>query len=232
MLRPRQGVLRPAGEGQRKDQGRAQGAGQGASQAHASGGWYIFLFSFSLSHLLTGLVAASCRQLCSSPFLSVVTISSNSPSEYGEAEDVAHIQEDGYPFQMPSFPVISGDAATLAESFSVVYEANAATFKMLRGLADHRAAEAEVKATCEHYCAAQCMLHVSQLEVDAQCEHCLKAWQLLEGLFSKGPYRNLGHILTSCTSSWVGRSAQSASELESELYAEPGDDKGVEWMLE
>ena len=232
MLRPRQGVLRPAGEGQRKDQGRAQGAGQGASQAHASGGWYIFLFSFSLSHLLTGLVAASCRQLCSSPFLSVVTISSNSPLEYGKAEDVAHIRKDGYLFQTPSFPAISGDAATLAESFLAVYKANAATFKMLRGLANHQAAEAEVEAAHEHYCAAQCALRISQLKVNAQRERHLKAWQLLEGLFGKGPYHDLGCIPTSRTSSQAGRSTRSASELESESYAELGDNKGVEWMLE
>ena len=42
-----------------------------------------------------------------------------------------HIWEDGYLFQTPSFPVISGDAMTLVESFLVVYKANATTFKML-----------------------------------------------------------------------------------------------------
>jgi len=152
------------------------------------------------------------RWLCSSPSPSIVAISSNSPSEYREAEDVVLIREDRYPFQTPSFPAISGDAVTLAESFLAVYEANAATFKMLRGLADHWAAEAEV---------------------NAQYERCLKAWQLLKGLFGKGPYCDLGCILTSRTSSQAGRSVRSASELESELYAELGeDDKGVEWMLE
>jgi len=143
-----------------------------------------------------------------------------------------HIRKDGYPFQTPSFLAISGDAATLVESFSAVYEANAATFKMLRGLADHWAAEAKVKAACERYCAAQCALCVLQLKVDAQCECCLKAWQLLEGLFSKGPYCNLGCIPTSRASSQAGRSARSASKLESELYVEPGDDEGVERILE
>jgi len=74
---------------------------------------------------------------------------------------------------MPSFPAISGDAVTLAESFSVVYKANAATFKMLRGLADHQAAEAEVEAVCKCYCAAQCALCVSQLEINVlMCMEC------------------------------------------------------------
>ena len=153
--------------------------------------------------------------------------------EYGEAEDVVLIQEDRYLFQTPSFPAISGDAATLAESFLVVYKANATAFQMLRGLANHRAAEAKVKAARARYHTAQYALHVSQLEVDAQCKHRLKAWRLLKGLFSKGPYCDLGRIPTSCTSSQAGRSTRSASELESELYVELGeDDKGVKWMLE
>jgi len=104
---------------------------------------------------------------------------------------------------------------------------------MLRGLAKHCAAEAEVEVASECYCAAQCALRISQLKVDAQRVHCLKAWQLLEGLFGKGHYCDLGRILASCTFSWVGQSVWSASELESESYAEPGeDDKGVERMLE
>ena len=58
-------------------------------------------------------------------------------------------------------------------------------------------------------------------------------WQLLEGLFGKGPYHDLGCILASRSSSRAGWSVRSVSELESELYAEPGkDDKGVEQMLE
>jgi len=69
--------------------------------------------------------------------------------------------------------------------------------------------------------------------LSAQHESCLKAWQLLEGLFGKGHYCDLGRILASCTFSWVGQSVWSASELESESYAElDEDDKGVEWMLE
>ena len=149
-----------------------------------------------------------------------------------EAEDVVHIWKDGYMFQMPSFPAISGDAVTLAESFLAVYKANAATFKMLRGLADYQAAEAEVKAVRKHYHAAQYMLCILQLKVDAQRKHHLKAWQLLEGLFGKGPYHNLGRIPTSRASSRAGQSMRSVSELESESYVELGDDKGVEWMLE
>ena len=124
--------------------------------------------SFSFPHLAfpTVLVAASNCRLHSSPSPSIVVISSNSPLEYGEAEDIALIREDRYPFQMSSFLVISGDAATLAESFSTVYKANATTFKMLRGLADHWAAEDEVKAAHKHYCSAQYALCVLQLKVD------------------------------------------------------------------
>jgi len=105
------------------------------------------------------------------------------------------IRADRFPFQMPSFLEISSDAMTLAKSFSAVYEANATTFKMLRGLAEHWAAEAKVEAAHKCYCAAQCALHVLQLKVNAHCTCHLEVWLLLEGLFGKGHYHNLGHIL-------------------------------------
>jgi len=158
-------------------------------------------FNFSCLVFLTVFVGMSRCWLRPSPSPSVVVISSNPPSEYKETEDIVLIRADRFPFQTPTFLEVSGDATTLAESFLAVHKANATTFKLLKGLAKHQAAEAEVKAVRKCYCAAQCTLHVAQLEVNTYHVHHLEAWLLLDSLFGKGCYCNLGHILTSCPSS-------------------------------